>query len=250
MADTKVIILAAGKGTRMKAAVPKPLVEIAGKPMIMHLLERVEQANLNSKPIVIVAPDGKDDFEKVLGDRVELAIQREQKGTGDALKAAESLCEGVKRIVVLYGDHPFISPEVLQSLVDLVKDADTVAMLTAKVPNFEGDYSIFARWGRILRDEAGNIQGNREAKDASEAELAITEVNPSLYAFPAPWVWSALAKLQNNNASGEYYLTDLVGIATEEGKHIVSASVDPLEVVGVNTPEELKKAEALFTKNV
>jgi len=251
MADTKVVILAAGAGKRMGAAIPKPLVEVMGKPMIAHLLDRVEKAGIDGKPIVIVSPDGKALFEAALGDRVEFAVQETPKGTGDALRAAETACAGAKHVIALYGDHPFISAGTLQNLVRLMNENEgAVAMLTATIPNYENEYTMFLKWGRILRSEAGVVVGICEAKDCSAEELAITEVNPGIYAFPAAWAFDRLKQVKNENASGEYYIVDLIAIAMKEGKKIVTAPVDPLEVLGINTPEELKKAEELFAKLV
>ena len=101
------------------------------------------------------------------------------------------------------------------------------------------------KWGRILRDADGNVTAIREAKDATPEELAVTEVNPAIFAFPAEWACNRLENLKNTNASGEYYLTDLIGIAMEEGVSIVTADADPMDVVGINSPEELARAEAM-----
>ncbi len=258
MHDTKVVILAAGQGKRMGATVPKPLVPIAGKPMISHLLERIRQSGLDEKPVVIVSVDGRAEFEAQLGDSVDYATQIAQNGTGDALRYAEEACQGASRIIVLYGDHPFIGPDVLKQLADLSsKNPGDIAMLTATVPNFEGDFSMFIKWGRIIRAGAAEghegvmpVQALREAKDCSSTELEITEVNPGIYAFPVPWVFDRLKDVKNDNASGEYYLTDLIGLGMSEGRKIVTASVDPLQVVGVNTPDELRKAEELLSKRL
>lgn len=250
MNDTKVVILAAGKGKRMGASVPKPLVPVAGKPMISHLLDRVRASGLDEKPVVIVSVDGKADFEVQLGDSVHYAVQVEQNGTGDALRYAEEACKGSSRIIVLYGDHPFIGPEVLNKLADLSsKNPGDLAMLTATVPNFEGDYVVFTKWSKVIR-ENGQVSDLREFKDCSPAELEITEVNPGIYAFPVPWVFDRLKDVKNDNASGEYYLTSLIALAMEEGRKIVTAPVDPMQVVGINTPEELQKAEELIHKRL
>ena len=244
--NTRVVILAAGKGKRMGADVPKPLVPIAGKPMIEHLIESVMTSGVDAQPIVVVAPDGIDLFREVLGDRVAYALQVEQKGTGHAVRVAQEAAAGADTIVILYGDHPFLSAEVIASLPALRKEHGVVlAMLTAQVPNFEGDYAIFKGWAKIIRDAEGKFVAIREAKDTSEAEKEITEVNPGLYAIDAAWLWNHLPKIENKNANGEYYLTDLIAMASTEGETIATAPVEALECVGVNTPEELKTAEKL-----
>lgn len=246
MLKTKVVILAAGKGTRMKAEVPKPLVQIAGKPMIAHLLERIAESGLDKKPVVVVSAENIEIFKATLGDAVEYAVQTEQLGTAHALRSAEAACGDAECVIVLYGDHPFLGADVIRSLQELVAGHEApVVMLTAKVPNFEGAYEVFKAWGRIVRDVAGKVQGIVEAKEATPEQLAITEINPAMFAFPGPWIWSALREISNNNAKGEYYLTDIIEIAQRQGKEIVTASVDAMQVMGVNTPEELKLAEKL-----
>ena len=245
------VILAAGKGTRMKAEVPKPLVKIAGKPMIEHLLNRVEEAGIDSRPIVVVAPGSLSLFQQHLGDRVDFAIQKQQLGTGDAVKAAHEAAGDAEHILILYGDHPFIGAPVIHKLTGLARrHPDALVMLTSTVPHFDNEYSGFMAWSRILRSPDGKIIGDKQFKDASPEELKIHELNPCIFVFPAAWLWSSLTKLNNKNASGEYYLTDLVKMAMEDRKEIVSETVDAMQVIGINTPEELKRAEHAFIKSV
>lgn len=244
MSLVKTVILAAGKGKRMGASVPKPLVPIAGKPMVEHLVETVSSLQDMERPIVVVSPSGEPLFREVLGDRVEYAVQQEALGTGDAVKASRSAWGDAWGIMVLYADHPFLPKQVLHELVEaFVAEPGAVHMLTATVPTYEGEYAGFKSWGRILRDAKGKLAGIREAKDASEEELCIQEVNPSMYVFPAKWLFGALEKLTNVNASGEYYLTDVVQMASEDGLHMLTTTTDALSVIGVNTPEELLVAE-------
>lgn len=251
MADTKVVILAAGKGTRMKMELPKPLVAIAGKPMVEHLLERVEQAGIDTKPVVVVAPDTLEMFREVLDDRVDYALQEQQLGTGDAVKAAREACGQAGHILVLYGDHPFIEAQIIHKLTSLAEQhLDALVMLTSTVPNFDNEYSGFMAWSRIIRDAEGKIIGDVQFKDANPEQLKIQELNPCIFVFPAAWLWASLEKLDNKNASGEYYLTDLVKMAMEDRKEIVSETVDTMQVIGINTQEELKRAETAYTKSV
>lgn len=246
MLKTKVVILAAGKGTRMKAEVPKPLVQIAGKPMIAHLLERIAATGLDNKPVVVVSAENVEIFKAQLGDSVEYAVQTEQLGTAHALRAAEKACGEAQCVVVLYGDHPFLESSVISSLEQLSGEHfGSLIMLTAKVPNFDQPYDVFKAWGRILRDAQDKVVGIVEAKEATDKQLESTEINPAMFAFPSPWIWSALAEIKNGNAKGEYYLTDIIEIAMNQGKEIVTASVDALQVMGVNTPEELRLAEKI-----
>ncbi|NBX49479.1 hypothetical protein EBT25_05955 [bacterium] len=244
MSLVKTVILAAGKGKRMGLSVPKPLVPIAGKPMVQHLVETITDLSEQKKPIVVVSPSGEVLFREVLGERVEYALQQEALGTGDAVKASRNLWEDADGIMVLNADHPFLPKQVLQELIEAFRIEPTaVHMLTARVPSYEGEYQGFKSWGRILRDKEGRVSDIREAKDASPEELAIQEINPAMYIFPATWLAEALEKLTNKNASGEYYLTDVVHISFEEGLKLLTTTADALSVIGVNTPEELAIAE-------
>lgn len=243
MSLVKTVILAAGKGKRMGASVPKPLVPIAGRPMIAHVVETVTSLG-GEKPIVVVSPAGEELFKETLGESVTYAVQHEALGTGDAVKASRDAWGNAEGIMVLYADHPFLPQEVLQELVTaFTATPNAIHMLTAIVPNYEGEYAKFASWGRIVRDEKGNAKDIREAKDATEEERAITEVNPAMYVFPAAWLRGALDRLTNQNASGEYYLTDVIGLAAIDGLELRTTSTDALAVIGVNTPEDLADAE-------
>ena len=246
MPSTRVVILAAGKGTRMKSDIPKPLIPVAGEPMVLRLVKSVIASGIDAKPVVVVGAWSEAQFRDVLKDSVDYAVQTEQLGTGHALRSAKIAVGNADRVVVLYGDHPFIRSEVIQGLSEMQEsNPGAIAMLTATVPNFDDRFAVFARWGRVLRDADGKIVGIREAKDATPEELAILEVNPALFAFPLPWAWNQLELLKNTNASGEYYLTDLVGAAMNDGMPIVSASADSMDIIGINSPEELAQAEAM-----
>ncbi len=244
---TRVIILAAGKGTRMKSDIPKPLISVAGKPMVEHLLESVRASGVDEHPIVVVGEWSEAAFRAELGETVDYALQTEQLGTGHAVSSAKGAVGEADNIIVLYGDHPFVRPEVIKGIADMCEAfPGAVVLLTAIVPDFVDNYTLFSRWGRILRDDDGEVIGIREAKDASPEELEITEVNPGIYAFPAAWAWANLERIGNENVSKEYYLTDLVALAVAEGIEIATASADPLEVIGINSPEELARAEKIF----
>lgn len=247
MVKTRVVILAAGKGKRMGAEVPKPLVHVAGEPMLTHLMRKVQESGVDERPIVVVAPDTTHLFAEALGDQCDFAVQTDQLGTGHAVLSAKAKIADADRVVVLYGDHPFIPAEVLRRLVDLHDQyPSAVAMLTCTVPSFEPPYDVFKGWGRVLRDDRGEVRAIREAKDTSVHELAVREVNPAIYAFPCAWMWERLPELSTANASGELYLTDLITMAFAEGKQVVTAEADALDVIGVNTPAELARAEEVI----
>lgn len=249
MSKTRVVILAAGKGTRMKSELPKPLIPIHGKPMVARLVESVKSSGIDQKPVLVVGDWSKDLFVEQFGVSVDYAVQMEQLGTGHALQSAEKNLTGADHVVVLYGDHPFVSVETLRKLVKMYENApEALVMLTTRVPNFEGKFSTFVSWSRILRDASGRVMADRQVKDATEEEKEILELNPCLFAFPAPWIWEKLAALKNNNANAEYYLTDVIAMAMEEGRGIETLEVDPMDVVGVNSPEELARAEEFFAE--
>ena len=244
--NTRIVVLAAGRGTRMGAEVPKPLVPIAGKPMVTHLVERVKLSGLDNMPVLVVAPDTKDLFEAEFGSEVEYAIQTEQLGTGHAVMSAGNLLGDADAVLVLYGDHPFISPETMQKLAaQHDRDGATITMLTCTVPNFEGDYAGVKSWSRIVRDEDGEVVKDVQMKDATDEELEITELNPCIFLFNRAWMLEELPKLKNTNAQGEYYLTDLLKMAVDEGQKVSTAPADVFDVIGVNTKEELERAERL-----
>lgn len=249
--NTRVVILAAGQGKRMASSIPKPLVPISGRPMIMHLIENVKKSGIDARPIVVVAPDSLELFQNTLGDICDFALQKEQLGTGHAVMSARQELRSAERVIVLYGDHPFIPADTLRALVLLHdENPEAVAMLTCKVPGFVAPYDVFASWGKIIRGGSGSVVTIREVKDCSDNERLVREVNSGIYAFPASWMWQQLPRLTTQNASGEYYLTDLIMLACKEGIAIITASADPLDVMGVNTPEELSAAERVFNSKV
>ncbi len=247
MMNTRVVILAAGQGKRMASSIPKPLMPISGRPMIMHLIENVQKSGIDARPIVVVAPDSLALFKKTLGDICDFAIQKEQLGTGHAVMSARQELRTAKRVIVLYGDHPFIPAETLRALVSLHdENPEAIAMLTCKVPSFVAPYDVFASWGKIIRNASGSVLTIREIKDCSIDERQVREVNSGIYAFPASWMWRQLPRLTTKNAGGEYYLTELITLACNEDVGIITASADPLDVMGVNTPDELVAAETIF----
>jgi bifunctional UDP-N-acetylglucosamine pyrophosphorylase/glucosamine-1-phosphate N-acetyltransferase len=150
--------------------------------------------------------------------------------------------------MVLYGDHPHVSAETIRRLWDTHREAGdaVITMGTALLPDFEEWRAGFYDFGRIVRDEAGSIQRIVEKKDATEEELALLEVNPSYLCFSAEWLWKTIHRIKPNNTQGEYYLTDLIGMAIEEGKKIQTVPVPPYEALGANTMEQLMVLEGLI----
>ncbi len=241
------IILAAGKGTRMKQDLPKVLTPIGGKPILQHLYESVQTSGVDGVPVIVIGPDQPKLCEAWNGV-CEYVVQQEQLGTAHAVSVCRDAVNDADAIVVLYGDHPFVSKQMLQDLAHLHTGSNGVlSMMTTTVSSFD-QWPIYYHWGRIIRDKHGSIMAIREFKDAMESEQAITEVNPALYCFKTTWLWENISRVKNLNAKGEYYLTDLVELAVAQGHTIASMSIPPEEAVGINTQEERLIAETLLAQ--
>lgn len=244
----RIVILAAGKGKRMKSEIPKPLTPVCGKPILQHLFESIEVSGLETLPVLVIGKDSPK-MGDIIGHVCEHCIQDEQLGTGHAVRCTESYVEDADALIVLYGDHPFLSASTLNRLAQTHRTAGAyVTMATTTLPSTEGWYSAFEKWGRILRDTSGRIIGNRQYKDATDDEKQILERDPALFCFKTDWLWNRLSKLKNENAQGEYYLTDLIAMAFQEGLEISTVSIPPEEAIGINTPEELAIAEEILRR--
>lgn len=244
----RIIILAAGKGKRMGASDrPKVLHTILGKPMLAYVLDAVVESGVDAKPVLIVGHMA-EHVRAVCGDACDYAIQTELKGTGDAVMRARPLLEGAADdVMVLVGDQPFVTSATIRRVTDMHLAAGaTLTLGTVTVPDFEAWRSPFADFGRIVRGPDGSVRRIVEVKDASPDELAIKEINPSYYCFKAPWLWKTLESLTSDNASGEFYLTDLLGKAIASGEKVQTVAIPPEEALGVNTLEQLAIAEALM----
>lgn len=239
-----VVILAAGKGTRMKSDLPKVMHLLNGRPLIDHVVKSVENSNCQNKPVVVVSKEHTL-VQDYLGNRADYAIQVEQLGTGHAVRSAEDLLKGkVDHVLVLYGDMPFISSYSIDKLIEKhLNSGMAMTILTATTPDFNDWRTVFKTFGRILRDGNNKIKGVVEWKDASEEQLKIKELSTCYFCFKADWLWENLNKLKNNNKQGEYYLPDLIPLVIEQGKEITSTDIDLREVVGVNAKEDLEMAE-------
>jgi bifunctional UDP-N-acetylglucosamine pyrophosphorylase / glucosamine-1-phosphate N-acetyltransferase len=240
------VVLAAGKGTRMRSDRPKVLHELLGRPMVAWPVQAALDAGA-AQCVVVVGSDG-DDVRSALtarfGDRVRFAVQPEQRGTGDAVRhGLEAVPDGASRVLILYGDTPLLTAGTLGALVEAAKNSSgPLALLTTTLPDPTG-------YGRILRDGHGNIAGIREQRDASEAERAITEVNPGIYAVEAAFLRTAIGQLTPDNAQGELYLTDVVAMAATGGG-VVGVARPMDELRGVNDRHELAVAEAALRVRV
>ncbi len=239
---SQIVILAAGKGTRMGGQLPKVLVMLKNKPLILYTLEEIEKINQLAKPVVVVGY-GADKVKTVLGDGYSFVYQLEQLGTAHAVQMAKRMVKA-DNILVLYGDMPFIKANSLKELIKLhFKTHANISMLTATAPSFKGEYASLEHFGRIIRGDNHAISGIVEFKDASAHQRKIKEVNPGIYMFNTKWLWENLAKIKNHNAQKEYYLTDIVALAIKDKQKVHSVSIPAREVLGINSKEDLLLAE-------
>lgn len=232
------IVLAAGKGTRMKSTKHKVLHPIAGRPMVDHLLASVEA--LSPERIVAIVGDGRDQIETHLGARASYAVQEPQLGTGHAVQQAKKALSGFDGyVLVVYGDVPFVSTDTMRAMIDRLAQDDAPA---AVVLGFEPENPL--QYGRVIA-ENGQILKMVEFKDANEQERACGLCNSGLMAARADVMFGLLDKVGNDNAQGEYYLPDIVNIAVAEGLGAAIVTTDnPDEVAGINSRAELADAEA------
>jgi bifunctional UDP-N-acetylglucosamine pyrophosphorylase / glucosamine-1-phosphate N-acetyltransferase len=239
--DFAAVILAAGKGTRMKSDVHKVLHPIAGRAMLDHLLAEVDA--LGPHRTVIVVGDGRDQVEKAVAGRgVSVVVQEPQQGTAHAVRQAEAALAGFDGdVLVLYADTPFVTVATMRSMLGRLGAADApAAVVVASRPADARQY------GRILASPDGIIEKMVEYKDASEAERALDLCNSGLMAVRSADLWPLLARVRNDNAAGEYYLPDLVMLAAGDGRRSAVIEVPAGEVEGINSRAELAAAEALW----
>jgi len=246
---TQIIILAGGKGKRMNLEIPKVLVPFHGRPMIDYLIEATEHSGVATKPIIVVGYK-KDDVISHIGDKASYVIQEELLGTGYAVKITEkNISDDIEHVLVLYGDAPAVTGAMIANLIAVhTKSNCSLTMATVTIPSFDDWYQVFYKpFSRIVRGEDGAIIRSVEFKDASEYEKELREINPCYFCFEKKWLFEHLAKLKNQNAQNEYYLTDLVEFAAEQ-KSIASVAISPEEALGVNTIEELERLEKILAK--
>jgi len=242
----KIVILAAGQGTRMKSELPKVLAPLLGKPMVKHLLESVEKSGIDPKPIVVVGYQ-KEVVKDVLGNKYEYITQEEQLGTGHAIMATEKeLRNNADHIMVFYGDHPFLKPETIKNLLN--KHLASEAILTmgiVKVPDFDDWRHFFYTDSRIIRNKNGEIVKDVQFRDTNEEERKVKETNPCYYCFKTDWLWKELKSLNTENAEKQYYLPDLIKKAIDQGVKIELVNIDIREALGADSKEELAILERL-----
>ena len=238
--DNTAVVLAAGKGTRMKSNLPKVLVPVAGRPMIHYVLEALSAAGV--RDVIVVVGYRGDLVRSELADRPGLTFveQTEQLGTGHAVMVCRSELEkrGERAVFVLAGDSPMMQASSLAALSEELWSRRPACLIgTAHKSNPQG-------LGRVVRDAKGNFDRIVEEKDATTEERAITEVNLSCYLFDCRSLVEALDRLQNQNAQREYYITDVPGILKARGDTVIALDIlQPVESLSINTPEELAAVE-------
>ncbi len=235
-----VVVLAAGQGSRMKSTLPKVLHPIAGCSMLEHVLNASTPLLDGDQPPHVVIGHGAELVQERLAHRsINWVEQKQQLGTGHAVKQAATACDGADVVLVLYGDVPMIRASTLQAMVATC-DGHNLALLTVELSNPSG-------YGRIVRDNTGAIQAIVEDKDATPEQRKITETNTGIMAIPGRRLQSWLNSLSNNNAQGEYYLTDIVAMAVAEGTPVVAVHPgSEMEVQGVNNRMQQAQLERLL----
>lgn len=241
MHELDIVILAAGKGTRMRSQTPKVLHTLAGKPMVQHVLDTASALQPDRTHVVI--GHGADQLREALSDSaIQFAVQAKQKGTGHAVaQAVEHL--GIGKVLILYGDVPLLQRE---SLVELLAHVDEqhMGLLTVTLEDPSG-------YGRIVRNDAGDAVAIVEQKDANSEQLAINECNTGIMAMTSAQLKRWLPQLSSENAQGEYYLTDVIAMAAEEGIKVRTAQpATAVEVEGVNNRAQMARLERVYQQQL
>lgn len=239
------VVLAAGLSTRFKSERPKVVHPLAGRPMLLHVLDALAEAGCPRPPVVVVGPMG-DAVRAAAGSRARFAVQPEPRGTGDAVRWAEPLLRGeAAAVLITYADLPLVRPQTYRRLVEAHEAAGaTLTLLIAHLPDPSG-------YGRVIRDPEGRVRGVVEEAEADPEARRRTEINVGVYVVRASWLWPALARLRPSPVKGEAYLTDLVAMAAAEGEPVVAVPLeDAEEALGVNTRVQLAEAERILRRRI
>jgi bifunctional UDP-N-acetylglucosamine pyrophosphorylase/glucosamine-1-phosphate N-acetyltransferase len=243
--DVAVVILAAGKGTRMKSALPKVMHKVAGKPMVMHVLDTAIACH--SVENVVVLGEGMEEVQTLINPFAKVVIQQERLGTAHAVLQAMPLLakskSDIKFAIVLYGDTPLITPNTLHAMYEKAKQGAKLVVL-----GFTPDNP--AEYGRLLIDKQGSLTSIIEYQDATKAQREIRLCNSGVMLIAYDVLESCLSLVTNNNSKHEYYLTDLVGLAAEKGHTCSYVQADTNEVLGVNDRQQLAEIEAILQQKL
>ena len=244
MTNIFAIVLAAGQGTRMKSKLYKVLHPVCGKPMVQHVVDHI--GTLNVERIVTVVGHGAEMVKEQLGEQSEYVLQAEQLGTAHAVQQAEPILGTLEgTTLVVCGDTPLIRPETMQALFDYHTSQNAKATILTAVASDPTGY------GRILRDEKGNVAQIVEQKDATEEQRKVTEINTGTYCFDNKALFEALKLVKNDNAQGEYYLPDVIEILQKQGEIVAAYVTDNFdETLGVNDRVALSQAEEIMRARI
>lgn len=234
------VILAAGLGTRMRSRLPKVLHPVCGVPMLGYVLDAAATAT-GRRPLVVISP-ATSQVRDVFAERADFAVQDEPRGTGDAVRAAlTALPDGVAEVVVLSGDVPLLSADLVSALLEVRRESDAVIALVSV------DSIDPTGLGRIVRDDDGQVTGIVEERDATEEQLELTEINAGIYAFDADWLRLHLPLVEPSPATGELYLTALVDLAVTDGLLVEALQLpDDGTLLGINDRSQLAQAEVIM----
>ncbi len=241
---TTAIIMAAGQGTRMKSSKAKVVHEVLGRPLVRWVIESARAAGADK--IVTVVGHGRDQVEPLVGEDTTVVVQEEQRGTADAVASCTQELQGATgSLLVLNGDCPLVTPEILTSLIAEREANDAgVAIMTMDLEDPTG-------YGRVIRGADGLVERIVEQKDCSPEQLAVTECNAGFYCFDAELLFQALEQVSDDNANGEFYLTDVIEIARKNNRAAVGCKAqDPRECLGVNTRVQLAEATKIMQHRI
>jgi bifunctional UDP-N-acetylglucosamine pyrophosphorylase/glucosamine-1-phosphate N-acetyltransferase len=244
MSDFRAIILAAGKGTRMKSETPKVLHQVAGKPVLQYVLDVTKY--LGSLKTYVVVGHKSEMVKAYLGGHVQSAVQKRLLGTADAVRSVENDMKGYRgHVIILCGDTPLLDKQIIRKLINKhLKTKAVCTVLTAKIPD-AGTY------GRIIRNMDGTIAAIREHKDATEEERSINEINVGVYCFRSPLLFENLKKIALNPKKKEFYLTDIIELLLSRGEKVETlVTDDPNVAFGVNTREDLALCECILRERI
>ncbi len=244
---TGAIILAAGDGKRMKSSLPKVMCEVLEKPMICWVLDSLYEADFKAESIGVVVGNGAETVTKCVNSAgvTRTFMQTERKGTGHAVMQAAEMLDLCENVLVLCGDAPFIDSKTISDSLDAhISSGSKVTVVTAEIDNPTG-------YGRIIRDEKGGLLRITEQKDCNESEKLIKEINSGVYWFDSSALKTALPKLQPNNAAGEYYLTDVIGITLSDGGKVSAFCAENSDIVlGANSRRDLLRLNTIARNSV
>ncbi|MCG3179888.1 MAG: Bifunctional protein GlmU [Phycisphaerae bacterium] len=234
MPKTAAIILAAGRSTRMITDLPKVMHEVCGRPMLAWVVDACRAVGIDR--ILVVVGYHKEVIVDNFANQPDMVFveQARQKGTGDAVACCREYLDDQDTVLVLAGDGPLVRPEILKLLIDkTTQERSAGTLATAKLKDPTG-------YGRIIRDEYGNLTGIVEESDCTPEQKRITEINPSYYCFDRSAIFDALEQVQPNNVKGEYYLTDAIKVLVESGRRVVAVTaVEPEDVLSINSRQQL-----------